>query len=203
MKTRTIAAVCVAVFGLAVAAFPQAESEKPRSEQYSAMAFLPAGAGMRMVGPGANTTLNIYIKRYSTDAEAQQLRQALLTGGQDAVTKILEKMSSIGKVSLTGRVGFFDLKFIRSRPTEAGRMIVAACDRPIQFLEAYHSGRSMDYSIGIMQMNLKQKGGGGGKEEGEGVLIYAAKIKVIEGNTVEIENYGVEPAKLMAVRKLK
>ena len=208
MKAKIFIVLCLLVSCPVMSGFSQSSSQeqKQKSETFSALAVLPAGAGPRMVAPGANTTISIYIKRYSTDAEAQELAQALLSGGQDAVVKAMEKMKAIGKVSLTGRVGFFDLKFIRSRPLdEGGRRIVAACDRPIQFLEAYNSGRSTDYKIGILELELKEKAEDGGKkikEEGEGMLIYAAKVKVIEGKKVEIENYGIEPAKLMGVRKL-
>lgn len=203
MKTKIFITLCVFVPGLVLTVFPQTDSQpqKQKSETFSALAYLPAGAGPRMVASGANRDVTIYITRYSTDAEAQQLAQALLSGGQEAVRKALEKMKSIGRVSLTGRVGQFELKLIRSRPLpEGGRRIVGVSDRPIQFLEAYHAGRSTDYDIGIVELELKP--GKKGKEEGEGVLIYAAKVKVLEGNKVEIENFGVEPAKLMAVRKL-
>ena len=40
-----------------------------------------------------------------------------------------------------------------------------------------------------------------GKEEGEGELIFAAKVTVLDGNKVEVENYGIDPVKLMGVRK--
>ena len=85
-----------------------------------------------------------------------------------------------------------------------GRRIIAACDRPIQFLEADEAGGLFDYKIGIVEFDLKEKIEQGGKkiEEGEGALIYAAKIKIIEDKKIEIENYGVEPAKLMGIRKL-
>ncbi|MCI0660439.1 MAG: hypothetical protein L0220_05135 [Acidobacteria bacterium] len=207
MKTKIFGVLCLLFAGIVLTAVLQAASktQKGGSETFSALAYLPAGAGPRMVAPGASVNVTIYINRYSTDAEAKQLAQALLSGGQDAVVKALEKMKTIGKVTTTGRVGFFDLKFIRTRPLdEGGRRIIAACDRPIQFLEAYNSGRSMDYKIGIVELILKDKGEHDGKkkEEGEGMLIYAAKVKVIEGNKIEIENYGVEPAKLMGVRKL-
>jgi hypothetical protein len=159
-----------------------------------------------MVGPGANATVDIRIGSYSPDQDAQMLKDALFSGGQDEVVKKLSKMKSIGKVSLTGRVGFFDLKFIRSRPLdEGGRRIVAVSDRPIGFLEAYNAGRSMDYKIGILIMDLHDKSKEGDKkkkEEGEGSLIYAAKVKVIEAKTIEIENYGIEPVRLMGVRRL-
>jgi len=48
----------------------------------------------------------------------------LLQKGPDDLLKMLEKTKSIGKVTMTGHVGFFDLKLIRSRPTETGRRVV-------------------------------------------------------------------------------
>jgi hypothetical protein len=196
MKTRTILILflglaCVGSFGSTASA---------QSEKFSALAYLQSGAGVRMVGAGATLNTDIYIDRYSSDAEAKQLEQALLSGGGSAVSKILENMDRIGKVQLTGRVGFYDLKFIRSRKIEGGRRIIAVTDRPISGLEAYYGSRSQDYDIGIMTLDVKPDKKG--REKGQGVLIYSAKVKLINGNTVEIENYGVSPAQLRNVRKL-
>lgn len=184
------------VMSLLVPPFPVQASAK--GEQFSALGVLPAGAGVRMVGAGATMNLNIYINEYTSDADAQELAKTLIEGGSDALLKALEKRDSIGKVQLVRRVGFFDLKFIRSRPTEGGRRIVGVRDRPIQFLEAYAGTRSHDYTFGIviLDLNTNKKG----KEEGVGQLIYAAKVN-LDGKTVEVENYGVEAARLQGVRK--
>lgn len=169
-----------------------------KGEQFSALGVLPAGAGVRMVGPGSTMNLNIYIDSYTSDADTQEYAKLLVEGGSDALLKALEKAKRIGKVQLVRRVGFFDLKLIRSRPTEGGRRIIGVCDRPIQFLEAYAGSRSLDYTFGIVILDLKTNKKG--KEEGVGQLIYAAKVKV-DGRTVEVENYGVEPTRLQGVRK--
>jgi hypothetical protein len=79
-------------------------------------------------------------------------------------------------------------------------VIYAVGDRPVGFLEAYYSARSRDYEFGILQLNLKKNKKG--REEGAGALIYAAKIKLLDGKTLDIENYGIEPIRLMGVRKL-
>lgn len=168
-------------------------------EQFSALGVLPAGAGMRMVGPGSTMNLNIYINSYTSDADTQEYAKLLIEGGNDALLKALEKAKSIGKVQLVRRVGFFDLKLIRQRPIEGGRRIIGVCDRPVQFLEAYAGSRSLDYTFGILILDLKPNKKG--REEGVGQLIYAAKVKV-DGRTVEVENYGVEPARLQGVRKM-
>ena len=60
--------------------------------------------------------------------------------------------------------------------------------------------RSTDYTFGIVILDLKKNKKG--KEEGVGQLIYAAKVKV-DGRTVEVENYGIEPARLQGVRRQK
>jgi hypothetical protein len=199
----------ISICSLAMLALPlsaqNSEPKKPKPEHFSALAYLPSGAGPRMVGAGSTMNIDINIQRYSTDAEAQELAQILLSSGSDAVLKALQKKKSIGKVSLVGRVGFFDLKLIRSRPVEGGRLVIAVSDRPIGFLEAYNSGRSMDYTFGILQMQLKTKEEDKGekqREQGEGSLIYAAKVKVIDKTKIEIENFGISPAELKGVRRL-
>jgi len=169
-------------------------------EQFSALLFLPSGVGMRGVGAGSTANINVYVDSYTPDDETQELAKVLLEGGSDALLKRLEKAKSIGKVQLVRKVGFFDLKLIRSRPTEQGRRIIGVCDRPIQFLEAYAGSRSTDYTFGIVILDLKKNKKG--REEGVGQLIYAAKVKV-DGRTVEVENYGIEPARLQGVRRQK
>jgi hypothetical protein len=174
--------------------------QEQQNEKFSALAYLPSGAGRAMVGAGAKANVDIYINKYATDGEARAMAGTLLEGGPDSLLKALEKADSVGKINLTGRVGFYDLKFVRSRPTPTGRRIYAVGDRPIGFLEAYSGGPSKDYRFGILQLDLKKDSKG--REEGEGTLIYAAKIKVLDGNRIEIENYGVAPVRLLGVRKL-
>ena len=160
---------------------------------------MPHGAGPAMVGAGARVNVDLWVDNYTSDAEAQTLAAALMEGGSPALLKLLEKAKTIGKVRLTGRVGFYDFKLIRSHKTATGRRIYAVGDRPIGFLEAYAGNRSRDYPFGIMQLDLKADEKG--KEEGEGALLYAAKIKVLSGNSIDIESYGIGPIQLMAVRK--
>jgi hypothetical protein len=114
------------------------------------------------------------------------------------LTKSLEKADDIGSIQLTGHVGFYDFKLIRSRATHTGRRIIAVCDRPLQFGELYHSTRSTDYTIGIMILDLTKDSKG--KEKGSGVLYYAAKVK-IKNKSIQIEHYQIHPVKLVNVRK--
>ena len=153
-----------------------------------------------MVGAGARVNVDLFVNSYTTDAEAKALAATLIDGGPDALLKALEKTDAKGKITLTGRVGFYDLKIIRSHRTETGRRIYAVGDRPVGFLEAYYSGPSRDYEFGILQLDLTRKSNG--DEEGTGALIYAAKIKLLDGNSIDIESYGNSAIRLLGVRKL-
>jgi|SRR5215467_2182127 len=166
-------------------------SPASKSETFSALAYLPAGAG---AGSSANVTITI--NSYSSPDEVQNLHALLIDRGPDVVLKALEKMRPKGRIALTGTVGFYEFKVIMTIPSAGGRRILAAADRPISFLEQYYGTRSSDYKFGFMELDLDQRG------RGQGSLTYAAKVKVINSDRVEIENFGIEPIKLIGVRKL-
>lgn len=152
-----------------------------------------------MVGSGARVNIDLYVDAYTSDEEAKTMAGLLVQAGPDALLKALEKSKTIGRIRLSGRTGFYDLKLIRAHRTPTGRRIYAVGDRPVGFLEAYASNRSMDYPFGILQLELKTDEKG--KEEGEGALLYSAKIKVLDGKTIDVESYGVGPIRLMGVKK--
>jgi hypothetical protein len=205
MKRIFVLMTCLVAIAALTAVLPASAggqdegAKKKKSETFSALAYLPSGVGISRAGSGSTANVTININGYSTQAEIDSVKSALLSGGQDAAIKAMGKLKGKGRVSLVGHVGFFDLKLVAERPNETGRIVIGVTDRPIRFLEAYYSGRSMDYKLGILEISLKKDEKG--REEGEGVLIYAGKVKV-EGNKVEIENYSAEPVKMMGVRRL-
>jgi len=200
MKARLFV-VCslLAVLGVSLSIPAPAQEQKQKSEKFSALAHMPHGAGPAMVGAGARMNVDLWVNSYTSDAEAKSMAGALMEGGPDALLKVLEKAKTIGKIRLTGRAGFYDFKLIRSHRTESGRRIYAVGDRPIGFLEAYAGNRSLDYPFGILQLELKKNSKG--REEGTGALIYSAKIKVLEGNSIDVESYGIGAIQLLGVRK--
>lgn len=198
MRARFFVGSCLlAVLALAVSM--PAQEQKQKSEKFSALAYMPHGAGPAMVGAGARVNVDLWVDNYTSDAEAKLLAGALVEGGPIALLKALEKAKTIGKIRLSGRVGFYDFKLIRSHQTADGRRIYAVGDRPVGFLEVYAGNRSLDYPFGILQLDLKKNSKG--REEGTGALLYSAKIKVLDGNSIDVESYGIGPIKLMGVRK--
>ena len=164
---------------------------KPKVERFSAVASLPRAATR-------TTWVDIRINGYTSDDTTHRMAALLVEGGQDALVKELEKAEPIGSASPSMRLGAFDLKLIRSRKTPTGRRIIGVSDRPIGFLEAYRGGRTMDYKLGIVVLDLTRNKKG--KEVGEGILLYASKVK-IENGALDIDYVGMDPIKLRNVRK--
>lgn len=201
MRARLLIASCLsATIVLGITMSSPAQEQKRKSEKFSALAYMPHGAGPAMVGAGARVNVDLWVNRYTPDDEAKAMAAVLREGGSAALLKVLEKAKTIGKIRLSGRAGFYDFKLIRSHQTAEGRRIYAVGDRPVGFLEAYAGNRSLDYPFGILQLDLKKNSKG--REEGVGALLYSAKIRVLGGNSIDVESYGVGPIQLMGVRKL-
>ena len=191
MTLKRIILVILTMLVATSAGFAQDEA-KPKPEHFGANAYsMQRGATMVHV--------DVRVKAYTDDATTKHLAGVLIEGGQDALTKALEKQDEIGGIRLTGHVGFYDFKLIRSRKTPTGRRIVAVCDRPLQFGEIYGGTRSSDYTLGILILDLKKNEKG--KEVGSGTLYYAAKVKIKNGRTIQIEHFQIHPIRLVNVKK--
>ena len=192
MKTKRFVAMCLFLCCAAAPAFAGSKAKEPkmRTERFSATLTV-------LSGPGAGTVrqITIYINDYSSDAEAAQLAGAFADGGSDPLFKVLTKLKTKGRVAPTGSTGY-QVRFIRSIQTPNGRQITMLTDRPIGFLERYQGTRSSDYKYGLVELNINDDG------KGEGSLVYAAKVKAFSGSSIEVENFGIEPARLTKVRKL-
>ena len=190
MSPARIATMILVIFCATINVLAQDETER-KTEHFGASAY-SMNRGARMV------SVDIRVKAYTDNEKTQQFASALVEGGQEALTKALEKSDDIGSIQMTGRVGFFDFKLIRSRRTPTGRRIVAVCDRPLQFGEIYGGTRSSDYTIGIMILDLNKDKKG--REVGTGTLYYAAKVK-IKDKAIRIEHFQIHPVRLVNVRK--
>jgi hypothetical protein len=184
--TLSCAAAIPSVFLLA--ALQIAAQDKPKRETIQAQAM----GQQRAAGKTFNVTINI--ESYSTPEDQKTLIDAFTSGGHDALVKTLSKMKSKGRVAVTGTLGY-QIAYIRSFNTENGRTIRLITDRPIQFREAYASGRTKDYDLSAIEINLDDKD----KKQSDGSLIIAGKFKVDKNQQVTFESYGSGPWKLVNI----
>ena len=173
-KKRALA--CLAVCVLLVSLNGMAQ-EKPKPE------VIQATARGRDRAAGKTFSVNIIINSFSTPEDQQALVQAFNSGGMDALSKALEKSKSKGRLAVTGTVGY-DIAYVSQFPTPDGRRIRIATTRPIYFREAYNSGRSMQYTLSGVELNLNDV-----QSKSTGTLIIAAKFQINKDKQLEIESF--------------
>src|SRR5258706_6815006 len=170
----TIACLLVALAGSRGAA----QEDKPIREVYEGRAM---GQGTQ-VGKNFNVTINI--EQYATPEERQVLVDAFQQAGSEGLFNSLEKMHSKGRIAITGTLGY-DISFVRKIPTDDGYKIRILTNRPIRFGEAWVNGRSTDYNLSALELDLSND-----KGKSTGVLLPACQFKINKKtNELEIENF--------------
>lgn len=148
------------------------------------------GVGGRL--GGRTRPFELIINRYTSPEEVQQLNAALQSGGQDELLRVLSKMSA-GRIIIGNGVGI-TANAIISTPQENGRKLIVLYQRNVSFYELRYGTRSEDYKFGYAEIFL----GRGGRREG--TFIPAAKVRLRDGNTWEVEDFGEFPARLLGLR---
>jgi hypothetical protein len=146
---------------------------------------------------GRSQSFTLEITGHTSDAEAQQDLQILQTHGQDALMKAIGK-TKLGYIAFVGQVGR-DLNFVQETDTEDGRKITVLFERWLKMFEVRNGTRSEDYPFTYVELFINDKG------KGEGSLIGAARVSTDKRHTgtLDVENFGTYPAKLMGVELRK
>jgi hypothetical protein len=178
--SRTFILLAVASLVLLVTMRSKAQDEKEQSLRlvYQAQAM---GQGTQL-GKTFNVTVNI--DQWSTAEERQVLVDAFQKAGSQGLYNALEKMHAKGRLAVTGTLGY-DISFVRTIPTADGYMIRVLTNRPIRFGELWYNGRSLDYNLSALELNISDD-----KSKSGGVLLPAVQFKV-DKKTGEVtaENY--------------
>ena len=146
------------------------------NETIGAQAF---GTGTEL-GHNIGVTLNIY--GLSTPEDRQLLVQAFNRGQNEGLVTALRKMKPVGRVRITGTVGF-DCSFIEMTPTPTGRKILFATNREILFGEAFMNTQSKSYNLtaGVLEINDQDK------RKSTGRLYPAAQLIVNKEGQLQLE----------------
>ena len=133
---------------------------------------------------GSMINVTIIINDVSTAEDQKVLIEAFRAGGSRGLANAVEKMPSKGRLSVTGTVGY-DINYIREFIMPDGsRKFRFVTDRPINFREAWHSGRWVDYALSMGEIIIK---GDRDRENNSGILMPIAKFKLDKEKELTIE----------------
>ena len=141
---------------------------------------------------GRSLPFSLIVNRYTTEGEVSEL-SAARQRGEDSMLDTLSRMNA-GRIQIGNNVGVTANAIIATPWGDGGRKITVLYKRNIDFYELRYGTRSEDYRFGYAEMFLDRNG------KGEGTFIPAARVNLRNGNTWEVEDFGVLPARLMGLR---
>jgi len=122
---------------------------------------------------GRNFGVKIVIYEFSGPEERDVLVGAFQKGQNDGLVNALEKMKSVGRITIPGTLGY-DLSFVREILTPTGRTIRFVTNRKIAFGENYYSTQSKSFNLTAGEININDQD----KSKSAGVLFPAAQLTV-------------------------
>jgi hypothetical protein len=149
------------------------------------------GVGGRL--GGRSYPFRLVVNHVTSAADVERLNSMLQSGGQDELLRTLSRMNA-GRISIGNNVGVQANAIIETPGAEGGSRVIVLYERNLGFYELRAGARSENYRFGYAELFL------GGRNGGQGTFIPAAQVRLRDGNTWEVEDFGVFPARLMGLQ---
>jgi hypothetical protein len=191
MKTKTpIVLALVLILGIAV--FNPGTNAKAQGEGLAGRTITGTVYFISGRRPGLSLPFTLIINRITTADEVSQLNAALQAGKQDELLRALSRTDA-GRIQIGSNVGVPANAIMVSDQGDGRTKITVLYQRNLRFAELRFGTRSSDYPFGYAELYV-------GRGENEGMLIPAARVRLRDGNTWEVEDFGTFPARLMGLR---
>jgi hypothetical protein len=204
MKKSTISLLTLAGAAIVLSSVTTAAPQDEKATLPLPLRMSAFAVSMATAAPGANAVMDIRVKRWSTQAERENLITTAVEKGQDALLRALQKMPDHGRISIPGWTGpdphnarlGWTLHYAFVTPGEdGGYRIGIATDRYIGMWEARNQPRTIDYPFSLIEIRLGKDGKGVGK------MAVATKIDFDKKKKqLVLENYSSEPVRLNEVK---
>ena len=131
----------------------------------------------------------------SSASETESFLSTLRDDGQNRLLRDIDD-KDLGRFSLDGSVGR-QINAVMIEPADGGRQrIRVVFARWIGFGEIRYGARSVDYPYSYVELLVDPRTG-----RGEGRYFQAARLRARGGNTLEIEDFGTFPSRLLGVSR--
>lgn len=131
---------------------------------------------------GSIVSIKVIINRFSTPEDREVLVAAFQKGQTPGLVDALSKMKPVGRIAITGTLGY-DLAYVRLIRTPTGRRIRFATNRLIRFGEAYHSTQSKAFDLTAGEFDLDNAD----KDKSHGILYPACQLIVNKKGELQFE----------------
>ena len=176
LRIRHFARGTILLLGLLMIASVDGRGQRSNTETIDATAF---GTSTQL---GRNFGVKILIYEFSSPEDRDILVQAFQQGQNKGLVNALEKMKSVGRISIPGTLGF-DLSFIREIVTPTGRTIRFVTNRKIAFGESYWNTQTKSFDLTAGEITLNDSD----KSKSAGVLYPAAQLIINKEGELQFE----------------
>jgi hypothetical protein len=166
-------------------------SFQPGQAQRSSQRITGTSVGISGRFADRSRPFTLIINSYTPSGEVRELNEALQRG-EDELMRRLSQMKA-GRIQIGSGVGV-TANAIIAESWENGTKLMVLYQRNVNFYELRAGSRSSDYRFGYAEMFLDKNG------KGQGTFFPAARVRLKNGNTWEVEDFGVFPARLMGLR---
>ena len=133
---------------------------------------------------GRTFNVTAIVNELSPPEDQAILLEAFKAKGNEGLVNTLSKMSSKGRLAITGTLGG-DLAYIRRFQQPDGTVVIRMItNRPLRFGEVWSDTRSTDYELSGLEIIV-----GKDKKKATGTLLPAAQLKIDKKGQLEIETY--------------
>ena len=176
LRVRHFAKGIFLLLGLFMIAGVYGRAQRSENETIDATAF---GTSTQL---GRNFGVKLIIYEFSSPEDRDVLVQAFAKGQNDGLVNALEKMKSVGRITIPGTLGY-DVSFIREIITPTGRTIRFVTNRKIAFGESYWNTQTKSFNLTAGEINLNDND----KSKSDGVLYPAAQLIVNKEGELQFE----------------
>jgi len=182
--------VCLLCCVVGITLFQPAWHAKGQGDRFAARDVTGTVVGVGGRFGGRTWPFRLIVNDYTSPGEVQRLNAALQSGGQDELLRVLSGMNA-GRIIVGNNVGVTANAIIATPQEEGGTRLTVLYQRNVNFFELRYGTRSENYRFGYAELYLPPRG------RGEGTFIPAARVRLRDGNTCEVEDFGVYPARLV------
>jgi len=122
---------------------------------------------------GKTTRISLIIYQYSTPDDRKILIESFQKGQNNGLANALEKMKAVGRISITGTLGF-DVSYVHVTKTPTGRNIRFVTNRRIAFGESYWNTQSQSFNLTAGEIRINDQD----KNKSDGVLYPASQLTI-------------------------
>ena len=189
-KTLLLLVIGTLIFG--TAAFQPTTNATVQTDPYAGRTITGTVYFIGGRRPGRSLPFRLIINRFSTPEEVSRLNSALQSGGEEELLGTLSRLDA-GRIEIGSGVGVPANAIIRTDDGEGRTKLSVLYQRDLRFAELRYGARRADYRFGYAELHV-------GRGENEGMLIPAARVRLRDGNTWEVEDFGTFPARLMGLQ---